>query len=358
VTTSSRIAVTIGLVVLVWLALELLLLLFAGCLLAVFLRTLASWVAAFTPLSVRLALAAVLITLLSAAGVTGWLYAPSLAEQSDQLATAVPEAFRDLTSWLDQYAWGRWLLDQAPDGSPKGMDVVQPARQAAGTLFRLGVMVAVVLFTGLYLAAEPETYTRGVLRLVPLAHRRRAAETLYAAVHVLRWWLLGQAFAMLFVGLTMGIGLAVIGVPLALILGVLAGLFEFIPLVGPLLGLGPALLLAFADSMETAGYVLILYAFVQTLEANVLTPLIQRRAVRLPPVVTIAAQVGLSWAAGPVGLLVAVPLVAVVMVTVQILYVKDALADSLKPEFENAARKEVREDEQAPNGTLRGLFND
>ena len=337
----------------IWFALDLLLLLFTGVLLAVFLRTIASWVSGVTGLSLRWSLLAVVLAIAGGMVLAGWLYAPRLAEQSDQLTETLPQAFRDLTSWLRQYSWGRWVLEQLPSGASESGDVVQPARRALGGLISAGVGVLVVLFTGLYLAAEPAPYVRGLLRLVPPRSRRRVAETMYVVAHVLRWWLVGQALAMLLVGLAMGFGLAAIGVQLALLIGVLAGLFEFVPFLGPLLALGPALLLALTVSTKTAAYVVVLYGIVQTLESYVVTPLVQRKALELPPVLTITAQVGLSWAAGPLGLLVAVPLVAASMVVVEMLYVKDRLRDRIRPEFEDVARKQVEEEE---DGLLRGLF--
>ena len=327
--------------VLVWLALDLLLLLFAGVLLAIFLRTLATWLAGRTRLGVGWSLAIVVLTLVGAVTLAASLYAPRLAEQSDQLAQTIPEAFSDLTSWLQQYTWGRWLLNQVSSPAAQG-DVIGQATTVANRVVHAGVAIVVVLFTGLYLAAEPTAYVRGLLRLLPRERRRRAAETLFAAAHVLRYWLVGQAVAMAFVGLAMGIGFGLIGVQLAFILGVLAGLFEFIPLLGPLLALGPALLLALAESTQQAAYVLALYSVVQTIESYVLTPMVQRMAVRLPPVVTITAQVSLSWAAGPIGLLVAVPLAAVVMVVTQMLYVEDRLGDAVAENVDVEARTAIK----------------
>ena len=360
----------VGLVVLVWLALDLLLLLFAGVLLAIFLRTLASTLARASGLGVGWSLALVVLLLVGSAALAGWAYAPRLAEQSDQLTRAIPTAASDLTSWVRQYEWGQWLLKQVGGGDTTGAGaasaeqgggagsgssggVVSQVTTAARRLLDFAVAVVVIGFTGLYLAAEPAPYVRGVIHLVPPARRRRAAEVLYATAHVLRWWLLGQALAMVLVGLAVGIGLAVIGVQLAFVLGVLAGLFEFIPFVGPVLALGPALLVALGESTTQAAYVLVLYGIVQTLEGYVLTPLVQRKAVELPPVVTIAAQVALSWAAGPIGLLVAVPLTAVIMVWTQMLYVDDRLGDRVAPEFEKTAHTEVLRDERT---LLRGLF--
>ncbi len=349
----TRGLLVVGALLLVWFALDLLLLLFAGVLLAIFLRTLASGLARYTGLPVGLSLAAVCLTLVGVLVVGGWLYAPRLAEQSDQLTEALPAVASDLTSWLRQYSWGEWLLDQSSERAQE-TNVAQRATNAARGVLDAVVAVVIVLFAGLYLAAQPAPYVRGLLYLIPPRRRQRMAETLYAIGHVLRWWLVGQVLAMTLVGLAMGIGLAVIGVQFSFLLGVLAGLFEFIPLVGPLLAVGPALLLALAAGTQQAAAVLILYLVIQTMESYVLTPLVQQRTVELPPVVTITAQVALSWAAGPIGLVVAVPLTAAAMVATQMLYVEDALDDDAPaPDFEADAKREVLEDR---SGTLRDVL--
>lgn len=338
--------------VLVWFTLELLLMVFVGILLAIFLHTLAAWVSQVTGLRHGASLALVVLALAGGATLVAWLYAPALAEQSDQLAEALPRAFSDLTSWLRNYEWGRWMLDQL-SSSADDADVVGQARTVASRVVGGSVAAIVVLFSGLYFAAEPAPYIRGVLRLVPQARRELAAELMFSIGGVLRWWLLGQALAMTLVGLAMGIGLWVIGVRLAFILGVLAGAFEFIPFLGPLLALGPALLLALVNSEAQAGYVLALYFGVQALEGYVLTPLVQRRAIELPPVLTIVAQVALGTAAGGIGLLVAVPVAAVVMVAVQTLYVEERLGDVINEDIRTQARAEVA---GARTGLLAGVL--
>jgi predicted PurR-regulated permease PerM len=377
--------------VVLYFAIDLLLLLFAGVLLAIFLRTLAEWISRYTRLSPRWALLVVLLVLLGLGVGFARFSAPQLAEQVDQLAESVPHAVAQLTDRLERYSWGRWLVDQVrssfrqpgrgdrgdengrggagaggpgPDegggdardggrgapgdgGAVNGQQIVSTARTLVASLTSAIISLVIILFVGLYLAFDPETYRRGLLRLVPKQRRRRGAEVLAVVGHTLRWWLFGQLLAMVVVGLLMGIGLAVLGVPLALALGVLAGLLEFVPTFGPPIAFIPALLLAFQEATNTGLWVLGLYGVVQTLEAYILTPLIQQRAVELPPVLTISAQVLLGSTLGVLGLLVAVPLVAVVVVVVKLLYVQDKLGDDLEVDGEQEASKETRRDPKA-----------
>ena len=344
VSVALRAIAVVAALLVAWFGLQLLLMLFAGVLLAIFLRTLARWLADATGMRIGWSLAAVVLGLLGIVAVAGMLYAPRLAEESDRFTQTLPQSLSQVTSWLRTYTWGQWLIEQVSPSASGDSDVGQRAATALRRITHGLVAAVVILFTGLYLAAEPEPYVRGLLRLLPRGRRRRGAEVLYAIGHVLRWWLFGQALAMLLVGLTMGIGLWLIGVPMALLLGVLAGIFEFVPFVGPVMALGPALVLGLAEGTRQAGYVLLLYGLVQTLEGYVLTPLVQRKAVELPPVITIAAQVALSWAAGAIGLLVAVPLTASILVATQMLYVEDRLGDDVTDDVESAAVAEVEAD--------------
>ncbi len=152
---------------------------------------------------------------------------------------------------------------------------------------------------------------------------------------------------MLFIGVLTWIGLSVIGVPLALTLGLIAGLFSFVPNFGPILSAVPAILLAFVDSPTSALYVLILFVVVQLIESNLVTPLIERRTVELPPVLTIFAQLALTILVGAVGLILATPILAVVMVLVQTIYIQDVLGDKDTEVNENlaTANTERRNDE-------------
>ena len=200
----------------------------------------------------------------------------------------------------------------------------------------------VVLFTGLFLAFDPTMYVRGAIRLCPPGYRVRFGEVLGAVGYTLKWWLVGQGITMLVIAIATMIGLWLLGVPLAFVLGVIAGLFNFIPNFGPLFSMVPATLLALTVGPERAVGVIILFVVLQNLEGNVLTPLIQRKAVDLPPAIGIIAQILLGILVGAVGLILAWPLAAAVVMLVKMMYVEDVLGDELPtPDDEN--KKEVRE---------------
>ncbi|MGH7313441.1 MAG: AI-2E family transporter [Candidatus Rokuibacteriota bacterium] len=330
---SATIVAVVAIALLVaWWAIDILLVVVAGILLALSLRGLAEWLAAYSRLPVGATLAAVILGLAGLLGLGGWLLADDVARQIDELTRQVPQALGQLRDSLARYSWGRFLLSQTPS-----LDQLISERllgRAAGVFSTtLGVTVGVltnmviVLFIGLYLAVDPRPYTRGLLRLVPPTGRDRGAEVLAALARTLRRWLVGKVIAMAIIGTLTTAGLAVIGVPLALTLGLLAGLLSFIPYLGPIISFVPALLLALTDSWVVVAWVAGLYVLVQALESYLITPLVEREAVSLPPALTISAQVLLGVTAGWLGIVLASPLTAVAIVLVRMLYVEDVLGD-------------------------------
>jgi predicted PurR-regulated permease PerM len=309
---------------------QVLLLTFAGILGAVFLRSLANPLRDKTQMSDGLALSIVVFVLLLLCGGGGWIVAPSVAEQTTQLSEALPVAYQDLRQDLQGYEWGSRLFEYIDAAEPMPTEpgeVIGQARVVATTVLGGLVGFLVVIFIGLYLAAKPNIYREGIIRLIPIERRPRAREVVDECVVTLKRWLLGRIALMVLVGLMTGIGLWILGIPLALVLGVLAALLEFIPNVGPLLAMIPALLIAWTISPTTALYVAILYFAIQQLESFVLTPLVMRKTVKLPPVLTILALFGFGFLFGPLGVVLATPITAVGLVLVKKLYVEDALGE-------------------------------
>lgn len=309
--------------------LYMLLLGFAGVLLALFLRGLSDGLARFTKIPASLALALVILGLLGCMAAAVWLVAPGIGRQVDQLTETLPAALTQLGGWLDSYEWGRALREEVASAATElpGNASLTRAGGLASTLFgALGGYVA-FLFVGLFLAVDPETYRRGLLRLVPCARRARADEVLSAGAHILRMWLFGKVVAMILVGILTWLGLMILDIPLAMTLAIAAAVLTFIPNLGPILAAVPALLLALLVGPQQVLYVAILYLGVQTLESYVVTPLIQQQAAKLPPALILLGQIAMALLAGSLGLILATPLVALTIVWVRMLYVEDALGD-------------------------------
>lgn len=298
--------------------LEITLLLFSGLLVAVALDAAASWSAGLLhlPRGIALALVATLALLAGVAFVVE--LAPSLAAQLESLWSLLPSALDRLGEQLGQQRWGERFVAQLPT-IEEAVSSKSVLRDAFGALS--GVVGAVgaaflVLFTGLFVAINPTVYLRGVLYLVGPARRDRAGEVLTTMAGALRRWLLSKLVGMAIIGLATWLGLRIIGIPLAFALGVLAGALTFIPNIGPFVSAVPAVLLGFLDSPSTALVVIALYVGIQLVETYVISPVLQRRMLSLPPALTLGAQAVLGVIAGSIGVVVATPIVAAVVAAV------------------------------------------
>jgi predicted PurR-regulated permease PerM len=191
----------------------------------------------------------------------------------------------------------------------------------------------IIVFLAIYIGAEPEMYRRGIMHLFPHKQRERAGEVLSAIAAVLRKWLVTQLIAMVTIGTVSTIVLALMGVKASVALGVLAGLLEFVPTVGPIMSALPAIAMGFIDSPEKALWVAVAYWGIQFFENHLLIPLLMKGGVNLPPALTILAQALMALIFGFLGLMCAVPLLAATMVAVKMLYVEGVVGDpQLGPE--------------------------
>lgn len=319
----------VGLALLAWKTAEALLLVFAGGLLAIFLRMLSQAVSRWLRVPARWSFAATVLGLLLLFGGLGWALAPRVSDQATQLIQVLPGAVSSLAARFDSYSWGPRLLSQLRGALLQAglfTSVFGTLRLTVDALARL----VFVVFIGLFVGADPGRYRRGLVRLLPPPVRPRAHKVLGEIILTLRQWLLGQLVAMLLIGSLVGLGLWLLGVPLALTLGLLAGLLEFIPFIGPIVAALPALALAFVQGPWQALYVLLLFLGIQQVEGNAVQPLIQQRMVALPPLITLTATLLAAALFGFVGILVATPLTAVALVLVKMLLQEDVYGDGVE----------------------------
>ena len=189
--------------------------------------------------------------------------------------------------------------------------------------------VLIIIFLAIYIGADPELYHRGLIALFPFRARPRAGEVLSAMATALRRWLVTQLIAMLAIGTVTTIVLLILRVKAAFALGILAGLFEFIPTVGPILSALPAIAMGFLDSPEKALYVAFAFWGIQFAENHLLIPLLMKGGVDVPPALTILSQALMALLFGFIGLMCAVPLLAAVLVAVKMLYVEGVVGEKV-----------------------------
>ena len=318
----------------VWLLSDVLTITFSATLFAVVLSGLSRILVKKLHLSYGWALCAVVILLIAAVALLVWGSGPAIVENALRLKQALQQQEVLLRSNLENNQAGQSLLNYLPSSLSGqqgrssldflGSRIAGSMTGIVGSAFGAVGTAVVALIAGLYFAISPSLYANGVLRLVPVTQRPRARTLMLRTGHTLWAWVAGQSLDMLVVGVLSGVGLWFIGVPLALALGVLAALCNFIPYIGAIMGAVPAILLALSLGVREAIMVAALYSVIQFFEGNVMAPLIQRHAVKMPPAITILSQTLFGAILGFPGLILASPL------TAALLSIFDGLAPPLK----------------------------
>lgn len=309
-----------------------LLLIFAGGLLAVVLDAAVAALGRVLPVGRiwRLGIVTIAAAALIGAGLAfGGI---SLLDQLRSLIDGASDQWAALLGWLDgqgvdlsnlpepQEAMAT-LRDNLPDAGMIFSHVQTMFGSVSGALTN----AVVIVFLGLFFAADPAGYRDGFLKLIPVDRRVRVGEVLVEAGLSLRGWLLGQLAMMALVGVSVAILLTAFGIANAMLLGLLAGLLNFVPFLGPILAAIPVLLAVAPEGLTTLLLVGGLFVVIQSIEGYLIGPLIQQRAVHLPPAWSLAALLVAGALFGGIGIALATPLLAVIRILVLRLYVEDGL---------------------------------
>jgi predicted PurR-regulated permease PerM len=310
------------------LAADVLLVIFGGVLLAVFFDGLGDLLHQHGRVPQRVATGIVIGVSLALMIASAWLLAAEVLQQLGELGTSLTQVWNQIQERIAREPWGRQLLALVTRAQASGEQTANIGTSVVAALTTTlgGIANAlIILFLGIYLASSPGWYRRGLLSLIPPTARRETRSLLQRMGHSLRWWLFGRAVGMLIVGIITAVGLWLLDVPLALGLGSIAAVADFVPFVGPIVAAAPGVLVASTGGAAKIGSVVALYAAIQVFEGYILTPLIERRSVQLPPALTIAAQVMLGVLIGGAGVVFATPLLVVIVLMVQHLYVEDVI---------------------------------
>lgn len=315
---------------------SILLILFASILFGVFLLGLSRLLSSKIKLSRKFSLWIVIGLLTLLFGGLYYFIGVRVADQAPHLIKSIEGSVKELKSSLSNSAFGNRVLDELPGTesilSFKNKGVVKKLFSFLSSTFGIIADLIIFIALSLFIATDPDLYVRGTKLLFPPDTRPKVEEILTKLSRTLFRWLSGRLIDMAILGLCTGIGLAILGIPLALSLAVLTSLLCFIPNIGPFLSLIPPVLIAFTIGVDKVLYVILLYQGIQLLESYLLTPFIQKKAVEVPPVVLLVGQVILASIAGGLGLLLATPILACIMVLVNELYIKGILEkeESLK----------------------------
>lgn len=321
-------------------AVDVLLLVFTGVLLGIVFRSLRDIVSEYTGIPTSFSLGLVVVLLLTSVVGSGYLLAPKVYQQASMMYEQSPEEWNNIKRQLWQFEWGKEIARE----NPKPKDFLENEQETTGEdndmtrgvldLFTVTAgavaSTALVFVIAIYIAATPKVYTSGFLRLFPINKRLLVTNIMDETALTIQWWLVGQMVSMLILGTITTVGLWLMGMPYSLVLGIFTALMTFIPNLGPILAGIPTLLVALTVSPVMVFYVAIFYIIIQSIEGYFITPMIHREAIQVPPVLIITFQFLLYYLVGFIGVVVAMPLVACLLILVQRLYVEEILGDSME----------------------------
>lgn len=308
----------------IWFLSDVLLLVFASILLAVLMRSIANplirklnitdgWALLFSGLAILIVLS-----------IGIFLFGSQIGAQLGELIELLPAAANKV---LQEFGFAR--VQDLLTGTVVG-NILTTAYEWGTAIIAVFSGLLFVIFTGIYLSLDPQTYRNGLVMLFPPRIQPEIGETIDDAGRALSLWLVGQLIAMLIVGVMTALGLWLIGLPSAFALGFIAGLADFIPIVGPIAAAIPGLLVASGQGLDMVIWTLAVYIVVQQIESNLILPVIVGTTVKIPPAVGLFAVIALGVMFGPLGVLFAYPLAVVADVAVRRLYVRETLGEEVE----------------------------
>jgi predicted PurR-regulated permease PerM len=276
----------------------------------------------------RYAIGFAMLAALSLTGFLIWLLTVQFGTQINALIVETPQLLARLAAWMSQSAVGAKIVEAVQTGYESAQatqDLGQIARGGADLILN----VILLIIGAMFFAIEPRRYRDGLLLLAPKDKRDAFRDAFDDLGRNLRLWLRAQIILMILMGVSIGIGLWLSGVPSAAALGLLAGISEFIPYIGPTVAMLPALgLAANAGSGPLIGAVAT-YVIVRLVQDMIVTPLIQDKVIAVPPAITLFAIVAIGMIFGLAGLIFAAPLLIAIFALTRTLYLRETLGENI-----------------------------
>jgi len=319
--TVAIVALLVVVILIARVAFNILLMVLAGSLIAVYFHGLGDTIQRKTHLSRKYAMIISVVASFLIFGLLLWFMGTKIEVQIGQLSNSLPHTVSTAKAKMGQTWAGQKVLDSFSNGnSDKLMATVQTF---FSTSFGVLGDVYIILFLGIFFTASPSMYKNGILILLPKRKKELGQHIMNRISISLKGWLKGMMLSIVLITILITVGLSIIGVPVAMVLGLITGILELIPNIGSLVAMIPGVLLALTISTNTAIIVALLYIVCQTIVANIVTPLIQKKIINLPPALTLISQLIMGTLSGALGIILAVPLLAILIILVDELYVKE-----------------------------------
>jgi predicted PurR-regulated permease PerM len=305
-----------------WLLRDVIILAFGAVIIAMLLRLAAEPFVPWMPKYAALAVSGLLIALIL--GGVGYLFALHIGGQLQDVIQKADDAIKGVTERLQSSELGKRFLPE------EGNLGVSPS-SVASNLFSVSAhffeALIVILISGIYLAAQPETYRHGLIQLFPPRLHRQADRAVAEIGTALRLWLLGQLIQMVVIGLITTFAVWMIGLPSPLALGLIAGVAEFVPYIGPIVAAFPALLVASTQGFHAIIWTGVAYLVIHQIEGELIAPMIQRHMILIPPALTLLGIAAVAYLFGSYSVVLAAPLVIAIFIAIKRLYIRDTLGE-------------------------------
>ncbi|QKJ28571.1 AI-2E family transporter [Mucilaginibacter mali] len=301
-------------------AFNVLLMVLAGALIATFFHGFGDLIQRHTRLGRRPAMIIAVAGSFALLGLMLWFMGTTIQHQVAELSDKLPQTISNVKAKMSTSPIGQKILQSVSgDNSQKLMTTAQTF---FSTSFGVLGDIYIIMFLGIFFTANPSMYKNGILVLVPSGQKDTGKHIINRISLALKGWLKGLMVSMVLVTIMISTGLLIIGVPVAMVLGLITGLLEVVPNFGSVLAMIPGVLLALTISTNTGIIVALLYITSQTITANIVNPLIQKKMINLPPALTLISQLIMGAISGALGIILAVPLLAITVILVDELYVK------------------------------------
>lgn len=318
--TVAIVALLVVVILIARVAFNVLLMVLAGVLISVYFHGLGDIIERRTRLSrnicmvLSVAVSFIIIALLL------WFMGTKIQAQIAVLNDTLPQTISTAKAKLAESAIGAKILEYLTGDKSEKLFVT--AQHFFSTSFGVLGNLYIILFLGIFFTASPNLYKDGIIKLMPDSKKGLAQHVLDRISLSLKGWLKGTMLSMVLITILITTGLTIMGIPVALVLGLITGILKIIPNFGSLAAMIPGVLLALTVSINTAIVTSLIYMVSQTIVSNIVTPLIQKRMIDIPPALTILSQVIMGTLCGALGVILAVPLLAIVIILVDELYVK------------------------------------
>lgn len=327
--TVAIVALLVVVILIARVAFNVLLMILAGSLIAIYFHGLGDMIERRTRFSRRICMILSILGSFVILGVLLWFMGTKIQTQVSILSDTLPNTLITARNKIDQNPIGQKVLGYLSGQNSE--KVFSTAQKFFSTSFGVLGNLYVILLLSVFFTANPSVYKNGILLLVPPANKPVAKIAIERIVMVLKGWLKGTMLSMVLITFMIALGLSIMGIPGALVLSLLTGMLKLIPNFGSVAAMIPGVLLALTVSTNTAIIVALIYVVSQTIVSNIVTPLIHRHMINLPPALTIISQVIMGTLSGVLGIILAVPLLAIIIILVEELYVKKINPAGVEP---------------------------